>query len=114
MTYLQPTELIFYEHMVFLLDAWNALILGILYLTFQSFPVVFRKHNFDMQQIGMSFLGIGVGMCMSLASQPFFNRCVALLSQNVSIVLTVITGCTTGRQRSTTGTRRPRCTSSVP
>ena len=100
--------------MVLLLDAWNALILGILYLTFQSFPVVFRKHNFDMQQIGMSFLGIGVGMCMSLASQPFFNRYVTPLDWNVSLQLTIITGCTPGRRRSTTDTRRPRCTSSAP
>lgn len=52
----------------------NSLILGILYLTFQAFPVIFRKHNFNDQEIGLSFLGIGLGMIIALSAQPYFNR----------------------------------------
>lgn len=59
--------------MVFFIDLWNALLLGILYLTFQAFPVVFQKHNFNMQEIGMSFLGIGIGMIVTLIAQTRFN-----------------------------------------
>lgn len=70
----KPFQLILYERMVLLLNIWNSLLLGILYLAFQAFPVIFKKHNFNMQEIGMSFLGIGVGMAISLACQPFWNR----------------------------------------
>lgn len=52
----------------------NALILGILYLTFQAFPIIFRKHNFKDQEIGLTFLGIGIGMLAALCAQPYFNR----------------------------------------
>lgn len=51
----------------------NSLILGILYLTFQAFPVVFAKHNFNMWQTGLTFLGIFVGMLIGLSTQPYWN-----------------------------------------
>lgn len=54
----------------------NSLILGILYLTFQAFPIIFRKHNFSDQEIGLTFLGIGIGMGIALSAQPYFNRFV--------------------------------------
>ena len=50
------------------------MILGILYLTFQAFPIIFGNHGFDQQFVGLSFLGIGVGMLFAGSSQPFWNR----------------------------------------
>lgn len=61
--------------MALLLDIWSALLLGILYLTFQAFPIIFEeKHHFSLQLTGLTFLGIGVGMMSGLATQPLFNR----------------------------------------
>ncbi|EPT01658.1 hypothetical protein FOMPIDRAFT_1036148 [Fomitopsis schrenkii] len=70
-----PFELLLYDRMVLLLDAWTALLLGILYLAFQAFPIIFMdKHGFSMQQTGLTFLGIGVGMIAAVCSQPLWNR----------------------------------------
>lgn len=49
--------------------------LGILYLSFQAFPFIFGTvHNFNTQSMGMSFLGIGVGMLLGISTQPYWNR----------------------------------------
>ncbi|KAK7046008.1 hypothetical protein VNI00_007003 [Paramarasmius palmivorus] len=71
----KPFELVIYDRMVLLLNTWTALILGILYLAFQAFPIIFQqKHGFDMQQTGMTFLGIGFGMILAVSTQGYFNR----------------------------------------
>lgn len=66
----------FYDRMALLLNAWNALLLGILYLAFQAFPLIFAKHGFTEEQEGMTFLGIGVGMLSAIACMPLWNRWV--------------------------------------
>ena len=63
------------ERMALLLDLWNSLMLGILYLAFQAFPIIFEDgHGFTVEQTGLSFLGIGLGMVLALVSQPIWNR----------------------------------------
>ncbi|KAF8486247.1 MFS general substrate transporter [Russula ochroleuca] len=63
------------DHMIFLIDLWCALILGILYLTFEVFPIIFtEKHNFNMQMTGLTFLGIAFGNLIGLATTPYWNR----------------------------------------
>lgn len=53
----------------------TALILGIQYLAFQAFPVIFQEgHGFNVQSTGMSFLGIGLGMVLAISTQPFWNK----------------------------------------
>jgi hypothetical protein len=53
----------------------NALVLGILYLTFQAFPIIFEDvHGFNMQMTGLTFVGIGLGMLSAGCTQPFWNR----------------------------------------
>lgn len=87
-----PFELLLVDRMALLLDLWyvtlvactcssltyccrSALILGILYLTFQAFPIIFGVvHGFPLEFVGMSFLGIGIGMIIGLLCQPLFNR----------------------------------------
>ncbi|THH04362.1 hypothetical protein EW145_g5577 [Phellinidium pouzarii] len=71
----QQKELLFFDRMALLLDLWNALVLGILYLAFQAFPIIFgEKHGFNVQMTGVSFLGIGIGLVIGTISQPFWNR----------------------------------------
>jgi hypothetical protein len=37
-------------------------LLAILYLFFEAFPLVFKNnHGFDLQDIGLSFIGLGIG-----------------------------------------------------
>ncbi|KAI0319040.1 MFS transporter [Amylostereum chailletii] len=70
-----PVQLVAQERMVFFIDLWNALILGILYLLFQAFPIVFGEvHGFAMEMVGLSFLGIAIGMLLGLATQPLWNE----------------------------------------
>lgn len=53
----------------------TAVILGILYLAFQVFPIIFEQgHHFNTQMTGLTFLGIGLGMVSAIASQPFWNK----------------------------------------
>ncbi|PIL36732.1 MFS general substrate transporter [Ganoderma sinense ZZ0214-1] len=70
-----PFRLLLLDRMALALDIWSALLLGILYLAFQAFPIIFMDvHGFNVQDTGLSFLGIGLGMFISLATQPLWNR----------------------------------------
>ncbi|GBE89555.1 Efflux pump atB [Sparassis crispa] len=70
-----PFKLILFDRMALALDTWNALLLGILYLSFQAFPIIFGSlHGFTYGETGLSFLGIGIGMFAALATQPLWNR----------------------------------------
>ncbi|ELU43269.1 MFS transporter, putative [Rhizoctonia solani AG-1 IA] len=43
--------------------------------TILAFPTIFgTNHGFNTQSVGLSFIGIGIGMIFALASQPFWNR----------------------------------------
>ncbi|PWN46595.1 MFS general substrate transporter [Violaceomyces palustris] len=70
----KPFKLLFYEYMLTLLCVWSALLLGILYLLFEAFPIVFEKHGFQLQEVGMTFIGIGVGMALALSSMPYWSK----------------------------------------
>ena len=72
---LRPFQLLFLEPMCLCLDLYSAILLGILYLFFGAFPLVFRtNHDMDLWQIGLTFLGIMVGMLIAGASHPVFGR----------------------------------------
>ncbi|KAG8737111.1 hypothetical protein FRC10_008578, partial [Ceratobasidium sp. 414] len=77
----KPFEIIVFEPMALLLDIWCSLLLGILYLCFTAFPTIFgTNHGFNTQCVGLSFMGIGFGMIIALATQPFWNRLQAKYS----------------------------------
>lgn len=45
------------------MNLYIALIYGLLYIWFESFPIVFGElHGFDTAQIGLAYLGILVGL----------------------------------------------------
>ncbi|KAI0334806.1 MFS general substrate transporter [Cubamyces sp. BRFM 1775] len=69
-----PFQLLIFDRMALALDVWSALLLGILYLAFQAFPIIFEEvHGFNVQCTGLSFLGIGLGMVAALCTQPYWN-----------------------------------------
>jgi DHA1 family multidrug resistance protein-like MFS transporter len=61
----------FQEPIVLLLNLYIALVYGILYIWFESFPVVFAGiYNFDLGEVGLAFIGILVGAIITIP--PFF------------------------------------------
>ncbi|KAK5677057.1 GTPase-activating protein [Elasticomyces elasticus] len=66
-----PFTLNFTELMVFLLHLYSALIYGLLYLWFDSFPIVFNEdYGFTTGQAGLAFLGIPIGVFVVIS--PLF------------------------------------------
>lgn len=71
MTLVRPITLSFSEPMVFLLNLYIALIYGIQYIWFESFPIVFVDiYGFSLGKEGLAFIGILLGVVVVLP--PFF------------------------------------------
>jgi hypothetical protein len=71
----RPFQLLILEPMCLLICLLSAILLGILYLFFGAFPLVFgRGHGFELWQVGLSFLGIFVGMMVGVASDVIWKR----------------------------------------
>jgi hypothetical protein len=64
----------------------SAILLGILYLFFGAFPLVFgNNHGFSISQTGLAFLGLLVGMLLGISTDPIwrsiYGRLVRQLEQ---------------------------------
>jgi hypothetical protein len=71
----RPIQLLFLEPMCSCLCIYSALVLGILYLFFGAFPLVFStNHGFLLWQDGLSFLGLLVGSFSAVCTQPFWQK----------------------------------------
>lgn len=71
MVLIRPITLNFTEPMVFLLNLYIALIYGLLYIWFESFPIVFVEiYGFSLGKEGLAFLGILIGVFVAVP--PFF------------------------------------------
>ncbi|KAH7119772.1 major facilitator superfamily domain-containing protein [Dendryphion nanum] len=72
---IRPFQLLVCEPMCLSLCIHSAILLGILYLFFGAFPLVFQNnHNFSISQTGLSFLGLFVGMLAGVSSDPLWRR----------------------------------------
>ncbi|KAK4636429.1 Efflux pump atB [Fulvia fulva] len=72
---IRPFQLLFFEQMVLNLCLLSAILLGILYLFFGAFALVFQSnHDFNQWQTGLSFLGIFVGMLAGVSCDPVWRR----------------------------------------
>jgi uncharacterized membrane protein YccC len=61
---------------------FSAILLGILYLFFGAFQLVFSHvYDFNLWQIGCSFLGILVGMVAAILTDPLWRRNYARLER---------------------------------
>ncbi len=71
----RPFQLLFLEPMCFNLCLFSAILLGVLYLFFGAFVLVFRtNHSFTLWQIGLTFMGIFGGMIGGILSDPFWHK----------------------------------------
>ncbi|KAK6337220.1 hypothetical protein TWF718_010002 [Orbilia javanica] len=76
----RPFQLLVFEPMVLALCTFTALLLGILYIFFQAFGFIFRgTYGFTLSQLGLSFLGLFVGMIMGVMTDPIWRRTYAKL-----------------------------------
>jgi hypothetical protein len=72
---LRPFQLLIFEPMCLFLCLFSAILLGILYLFFGAFALIFREtYGFTLWQTGLSFLGIFFGMLACSASEPIWQR----------------------------------------
>ncbi|XPS73247.1 hypothetical protein M3J09_005397 [Ascochyta lentis] len=72
---IRPFQLLFFEPMCLSLCILSAILLGILYLFFGAFPLVFRtNHGFSISQVGLAFLGLFVGMLTGICTDPIWRR----------------------------------------
>jgi len=71
----RPFQLLVLEPMCLCLCLYSALLLGILYLFFGAFPLVFRtNHGFVLWQTGLTFLGLLVGMFVAFFTSPLLHK----------------------------------------
>lgn len=74
-TLVRPFTLLFTEPIVFVLDLYIALIYGLLYIWFESFPIVFTElYGFSLGLTGVAFLGILVGVFVVFPFFVLYNR----------------------------------------
>jgi multidrug resistance protein len=80
---IRPFQLLVLEPMCLNLCLYSAIILGVLYLFFGAFAIVFRhNHGFTLSQVGMSFLGIMVGMIVGILTDPLWRKNYIRLVKN--------------------------------
>lgn len=80
---IRPFQLLFLEPMCLNLCLFSAILLGVLYLFFGAFDVVFTaNHGFSISQVGLTFMGIFVGMIAGIATDPFWHKIYIRLVRN--------------------------------
>lgn len=71
MALVRPFSLVFTEPIVLALDMYIALVYGLLYIWFESFPIVFLEiYGFTLGKLGLAYLGLLVGIFVVIP--PFF------------------------------------------
>ncbi|KAF2760246.1 MFS general substrate transporter [Pseudovirgaria hyperparasitica] len=72
---IRPFQLLFLEPMCLCLCILSALLLGILYLFFGAYPLVFGvNHGFTLSQTGLAFIGILIGMIAGISTDPLWRQ----------------------------------------
>ncbi|KAL5592415.1 hypothetical protein FOBRF1_013441 [Fusarium oxysporum] len=75
MSSVRPFQLLAFEPMCLTLSLFSALLLGILYLFFGTFPLIFgTTYGFNQWQSGLAFIGIMISMLFGVATDPIWRR----------------------------------------
>lgn len=71
----RPFLLLTLEPMVLNLCLFSAILLGVLYLFFGAFEIVFtNNHGFELWQVGLSFTGLLVGQLVAIGTDPLWHN----------------------------------------
>ncbi|KAK5661949.1 hypothetical protein OQA88_10059 [Cercophora sp. LCS_1] len=72
---LRPLQILFFEPMCLILDIYSAMLLGLLYLFFGAFPLIFStNHGFNLWQVGLSFMGLLISIPLAALTSPIWVR----------------------------------------
>lgn len=72
---IRPLQMLTLEPMCLCLCIHSALLLGTLYLLFGAFPLVFmRNHDFMLWQVGLTFIGMIIGILCGILTSPYWQR----------------------------------------
>lgn len=84
---LRPFQILIFEPMALILNLYSAILLGILYLFFGAFPLVFQgTYGFNLWQTGLTFLGMLVGMfCAALLGPLWVKIRAQLIDKNARL-----------------------------
>lgn len=84
---LRPFQILIFEPMALILNLYSAILLGILYLFFGAFPLVFQgTYGFNLWQTGLTFLGMLVGMfCAALMGPLWVKIRARLIEKNARL-----------------------------
>ncbi|OCK75390.1 MFS general substrate transporter [Lepidopterella palustris CBS 459.81] len=70
----RPMKFLTRSPIVFLISFYVSMVYGTLYLLFTTIPIVFEEtYHWDIQQSGLAYLGLGVGMFIALGVIMKFN-----------------------------------------
>ncbi|KAF1812119.1 MFS general substrate transporter [Eremomyces bilateralis CBS 781.70] len=76
-TVLQPLHMLLMEPIVSLLSIYNAFAFAVLFSFFAAFPLIFPLvYGFSISQVGLSFLGIGVGVVFGCITCIIFDQTI--------------------------------------
>ncbi|KAL9594530.1 MAG: hypothetical protein Q9179_005352 [Wetmoreana sp. 5 TL-2023] len=79
----RPFVLLTLEPMCLNLCLFSAVLLGVLYLFFGAFELVFQEnHGFNLWQVGLTFSGLLVGIVVAVVSDPLWHRNYVRLIRN--------------------------------
>jgi len=72
---IRPFQLLTLEPMCLLLCLLSAVLLGIVYLFFGAFPLIFENnHHFTQSQTGLTFLALMIGMLSGISCDPLWKK----------------------------------------
>lgn len=70
----RPLKLLFLSPVVLLISVSCAVAYSYMYILFTTFPSIFKDvYNFDAGQVGLAYLGLGAGFCVSQCSVGYFS-----------------------------------------
>jgi MFS family permease len=74
-SFFRPLRMLVLEPMCLNLCLHSAVLLGVLYLFFGAVPLVFTtNHGFNLWQVGLTFLGVAIGILGGVATTPHWQR----------------------------------------
>ena len=79
----RPFLLLTLDPMCLNLCVFSAIVLGVMYLFFGAFKVVFElNHHFQLWQVGLTFSGLLVGQVVAISTDPLWHRNYMRLIEN--------------------------------
>tara|TARA_R110002003_G_scaffold1815_3_gene23533 strand:+ start:752 stop:2536 length:1785 start_codon:yes stop_codon:yes gene_type:complete len=73
----RPLEMAVREPICIFWNVYIALVYGVLYLCFVSYPIVFGElRGWSSGLVGLGYIGIGIGGCITIASEPLLRKMI--------------------------------------